>query len=65
MPQNKPRDNAVSNQIRAMKLRAKVETDRELAAFLDKNPSTIAQWRRRRVIPQNALLRFEIRIASK
>lgn len=65
MPENQPCNNAVSNDILAMKLRAKLETDRELAFFLDKRPATIAQWRRRGAIPENALVRFEIRMGSK
>lgn len=65
MPENQPCNNAVSKEILAMKLRAKVETDRELAFFLGKKPATIAQWRRRGAIPENALVRFEIRISGK
>ncbi|WP_242414713.1 hypothetical protein [Sphingomonas panni] len=46
--------------IAAMKLRARCETDGELADFLHKTRSSVAQWRRRRAVPESAVLRLLI-----
>lgn len=50
--------------INKMKLSAGVETDAELAAFLHKDRSAVAQWRRRGAVPETAILRFLIISAS-
>lgn len=41
-----------------MKRLADCETDAELASLLGKEPSAVAQWRKRKAVPEQALLRF-------
>ncbi|MCP3735966.1 hypothetical protein M9979_13920 [Sphingomonas sp. RP10(2022)] len=41
-----------------MKRLARCETDAELAAFLGKGKTAVAQWRRRRLVPEGAILRL-------
>lgn len=50
--------------IRAMKMRAGIETDTELAAFVSRSPSAVAQWRRKDTVPEAALVRFETRMRA-
>lgn len=52
----------VSSLIREMKMRVGCEFDRELATFLGKGHTAIAQWRRRGAVPEAALLRLEARL---
>lgn len=51
--------------IREMKRRAGVESDQELALFLDKSRTAIAQWRRRGAVPEGAILRLEFKARTK
>ena len=44
----------------AMKRKARCETDAELAVFLHKHRTAVAQWRRRGMVPESALLRLLI-----
>jgi hypothetical protein len=45
--------------ILAMKRRAGVETDSQLAAFLAKDQSAVSHWRKRGAVPESAILRLE------
>lgn len=54
----------IDEEIVDMKRQAKCETDAELAKFLGRNKSTIAQWRRRKSVPRSAKLRLEFRLTS-
>lgn len=58
-------EGAVSSTIHEMKRRARVDTDRELAAFLRRDQSAVSQWRRRGAIPEAIMLRFERLTAVK
>lgn len=51
--------------IRLMKLRAGIETDTQLGAFLGKAQITVATWRRRGRVPEAAIVRLEQRMRSQ
>lgn len=50
--------------IREMKLFARCETDGELAAFLGKARTAVANWRSRQLVPESAILRLAFRLRS-
>ena len=52
----------ISTEILDMKLALGCETDAALAQALGKNPTTIAQWKRRNAIPERAKIRFHLRL---
>lgn len=54
----------VASLIGEMKRRAGVGTDQELAHFMGSAQSTVANWRKRKRVPEAALLRYERALAD-